>query len=160
MANEKKVSVSEELEALELEERRFRVRQLRSQESARHMRQQTTEQTLRSEAILRRQTEDGCAHRKGGKGQEMWFQGNDQNYAVVKHVLSHGPMIVVCQRCPKVWKEPPPLKRGATPAERAEHKRQHDEFVWAANLPTDNTTSGTALYMTFPAPPTHELATV
>jgi hypothetical protein len=150
MANDK-LKVSEELEALELEERRFRVRQLRSQETARTMRAQTTEQTLRNESIKRRQQENACAHRKGGKGQEMWFQGNDQNYAVVKHILSHGPMIVVCQRCPKVWREPPPLKRGATKAERDEHARQHAEFVWAANLPTDNVTSGTALFMTFPA---------
>jgi hypothetical protein len=151
MANEK-LKVSEELEALELEERRFRVGQLRSEQAARKMRATTTENTLRNEAIKDRTESAGCSHRKGGKGMEMWFQGNDQNYAVVKHVLSHGPMIIVCQRCPKVWREPKPLKRNATPIERAAHAKELQEYLWAANLPTDNQTSGTALYMTFPAP--------
>jgi hypothetical protein len=89
-----------------------------------------------------------CAHRKGGKGVAMLYQGNDSNYAVIKHTLSHGATIVVCQRCTKVW-EPPPrnlIRKGATAEDRAEYKRLAEEYQWALNLPTDNEPSGTVLF--------------
>jgi hypothetical protein len=159
MPAEDKRKVSEELESLELEERRFRVRELRSQQAQRRMHAATTEQTLSNEREQKRRTVAGCSHRKGGKGSEMWFRGNDANFAVVKHILSHGPMIVVCQRCGNEWMMPEPLKRGATLEERQAYVQAVKEFQWAVNLPTDNTTSGTALFMTIPAQPEQQLVT-
>jgi hypothetical protein len=78
----------------------------------------------------------------------MLYQGNDPNYAVIKHTLSHGPVIVVCQRCTKVW-EPPPrelVAKGATPEMRAEYRGLLEQYRWALNLPTDNEPSGTVLF--------------
>ncbi len=84
-----------------------------------------------------------------GKGVEMLSRGNDHNYAVVKHQLCHGPIIIICQRCSKVV-EPPPLElntKKATAEQKAEYRRLYEEYQWWLNLPTDNEMSGTQLFV-------------
>ena len=137
-----------ELAALQLEETRERVEQMRSRRESKLRRAAARANDVnRAEARKKAQAE-ACWHKKGGKGVENLSHGTDNYYAVVKHQLCHGPIIVICQRCPKVW-EPPPVelnKRNATAAQKAEYKRLYEEYVWAVNLPTDNTMSGTQLF--------------
>jgi hypothetical protein len=138
--------INDELEQLQLEETRERVAQIRRLRAVRENRMKTRQAALEKNNAIQRASEEGCAHRKGGKGKEMWFAGNDHNYAVVKHILSHGPMIVLCQRCSKLWTPPPTELRNGTAEERREYKRLYVEYQAAVNLPTDNETSGAKLF--------------
>jgi hypothetical protein len=141
-----KTKINDELEQLQLEETRERVAQIRRVRAMRENRMRSRQAALAKNAAIQKNAEENCAHRKGGKGKEMWFSGNDSNFAVVKHILSHGPMIVICQRCNKVW-EPPPIElRNGTSEERKEYKRLYIEYQAAVNLPTDNETSGAKLF--------------
>ena len=87
-----------------------------------------------------------CAHKKGGKNIEQFFDGNDSNYAVIKHTLSHGPVIVICQRCQKLWERPLALHADATKAQREAWEAEMKEYRWALTLPTDNEPSGAVLF--------------
>lgn len=141
-------SATAELEQLQLEETRERVRLIRNSRLQRENRKKALEKQLRDNNALQKASQDACVHRKGGKGKEMWFAGNDSNHAVVKHILSHGPLIVVCQRCGKVW-EPPPrelIARGSSAEDRAEYKRLYKDYQAAVAFPTDNETSGARLF--------------
>jgi hypothetical protein len=143
-----RAKIQAEMEALQLEKMREDVRTIRSTREARKARTLALQNSLRDTTLRQKLIQSRCAHRKGGKGVGMLFSGNDANYAVVKFTLSHGPTIVVCQRCIRLW-EPPDRKlvrRGASPEERAEYKRQMDEYQWAMNLPTDNEPGGTKLF--------------
>lgn len=137
-----------ELEALQLEETRERVRVIRNSRNQREGRRKALEKQLRDTNAMQKASQDACVHKKGGKGKEMWFAGNDSNHAVVKHILSHGPMIVVCQRCGKLW-EPPPralMTHGSSAEDRATYKRLWQEYQAAIAYPTDNETSGARLF--------------
>lgn len=143
-----KQSVTAELESLQLEELKDRVEQIRNHRESKRRRVTSRDSDLK--AALRRQaaSQEACWHKKGGKGVEMLSRGTDNFYAVIKHQLCHGPIIVLCQRCSKVW-EPPPVelnRRGATPEQKAEYKRLYVEYVKALEFPTDNLMSGTQLF--------------
>src|SRR5947209_1600117 len=100
-------SITEELENLQLEETRDRVEAMRRGRDARLHRAARRNQDLKDARSMQESIQAGCWHKKGGKGVTQLHQGSDAHYAVIKHVLSHGPMIVICQRCFKLW-EPPP----------------------------------------------------
>jgi hypothetical protein len=53
----------------------------------------------------RKANQDRCNHRKGGRGPDavMRGQGDDPNFAVIKHRLPHSEYMVLCQRCGKEW---------------------------------------------------------
>jgi hypothetical protein len=143
-----KAAVAAELEALQLEELRDRVETIRNHRESKRRRIAARDGDLK--AAMRRQeaAQAACWHKKGGKGVEMLSRGTDNYYAVVKHQLCHGPIIVVCQRCGKVW-EPPPLalnRKGASIENKAEYKRLYVEYVKAIEFPTDNLMSGTQLF--------------
>lgn len=143
-----RASVTAELESLQLEELKDRVEQIRSHRESKRRRIASRDGDLK--AALRRQeaAQAACWHKKGGKGVEMLSRGTDNYFAVVKHQLCHGPIIVVCQRCGKVW-EPPPVElnqRRAAPEQKAEYKRLYVEYVKAVEFPTDNLMSGTQLF--------------
>jgi len=138
--------ITDELEQLQLEETRERVAHMRRLRTMQESRMKNRQAALAKNDAIQKAAEASCAHRKGGKGKEMWFSGNDSNFAVVKHILSHGPMIVICQRCNKLW-EPPPIElRKGDADERREYKRLYIEYQAACNLPTDNETSGAKLF--------------
>lgn len=52
-----------------------------------------------------------CNHKKGGNGAQgvVGGQGDDSQYAVLKHTFANGDVWVACLRCHKKWK--PPLKK-------------------------------------------------
>lgn len=141
-----KAKINDELEQLQLEETRERVAQIRRIRAMRENRMRTRQLALAKNNAIQKAAEENCAHRKGGKGKEMWFSGNDSNFAVVKHILSHGPMIVLCQRCNKVWEPPPTALRNGDTEEKREYKRLYIEYQKAVNYPTDNETSGARLF--------------
>ena len=140
--------LTEELEQLQIEEVKERLADSAQKRNQRINRGRMVQASLEDTARRQKYLQSRCAHRKGGKGVAMLYQGNDANFAVVKHILSHGPLIVICQRCSKLW-EPPDKKmnsRKATPEQRQEYKKLWEEYQWAVNLPTDNETSGTKLF--------------
>jgi hypothetical protein len=140
--------ITEQLEQLQLEEALATAEDRRSRKVERKTRVAGIERSLKDGKAKQAEIQSRCAHRKGGKGVAMLYQGNDSNYAVIKHTLSHGPLIVLCQRCAKVW-EPPPRElaaKSATPEQRAEYRRLLQDYQWAVNLPTDNEPSGTVLF--------------
>lgn len=52
--------------------------------------------------------QDHCNHKKGGSGAEGFIggQGDDAQYAVLKHRMPNGDVWVRCLRCGKTWKPP------------------------------------------------------
>lgn len=148
-----KPTVQQELADLHLEKARFEVSNLRSEENMRKVRARAVQSSLDAQAKREADVAAYCAHKKGGKGLEMLHRGNDHNYAVVKHQLPHGPIIVVCQRCPKVWAPPDPalIARGASTEDRKEYARLSAEYRTALDFPTDNEMSGSQLFLITPA---------
>jgi hypothetical protein len=141
--------VSQELEELQLEETRERVHQMRQRREGNHRRLQARQTDIMNANARQKAAEEACWHKKGGKGVENLSRGNDHNFAVVKHQLGHGPVIIVCQRCGHVEEPPDPRlnRKGASREDKAEYKRLWESYQWWYNLPTDNTQSGTQLFM-------------
>ena len=141
--------ITEELEQLQLEETRDRVLEMRQRREGNRRRVEARDNDLKDSAARQKAIQDACWHKKGGKGVQMLFQGSDHHYAVVKHTLSHGPLIVLCQRCSKVWEQPPLAlnARSASKEDKALYQKLYDEYQWALNLPTDNEPSGTQLFV-------------
>jgi hypothetical protein len=141
--------INDELEQLQLEETRERVQQIRQKRVSRQRRVDSRERSLADQRVRAKLMQARCVHRKGGKGLEGRFVGSDQNYAVVKHTLAHGPTIVICQRCFKLWEPPDPAlnSRKASTEERKLYRQQYEEYAQALNLPTDNEPSGTQLFI-------------
>lgn len=154
MGQDKKTA-TDELEELQLEETRERVREMRLNKASRAARAQRRTEDLTDARRQQEAIQANCWHKKGGKGVAMLHHGNDANFAVVKHVLCHGPMIVICQRCFKLW-EPPDTAlnaRKASAEDKALYKKLWTDYQWAVNLPTDNETSGTQMFVITKAEP-------
>lgn len=154
MANEKQKSSTElameeiqrELLSIQLEEGRARVLQLRSRADQNHRNAVATENSLEEARINRKLQEDACPHRKGGSDEAGLAFGSDPEYAVIKHTLADGEVMVQCQRCPKEWRRP---RRGNLSA--AEYKEALIDYQKALALPTKNTPSGSQLFNVYPA---------
>ena len=135
-----------ELEQLQLDEAREAAQERRANRIQRDNRIAAMEISVKRDQFNRARTQAGCVHRKGGKGVPQLHQGNDTNYAVVTHTLSHGPTIVVCQRCGKLWEPPAKLSRKATAEDKTKYREDFAEYRRALSLPTDNEPSGTTLF--------------
>lgn len=136
----------EELEELQLQEARAVAKGRETRRQSIQVRRAATELSLRRDRANQEHIQAACWHRKGGKGTAQLYQGNDTNFAVVTHTLSHGETIVVCQRCTKVWRPPAQLPKKATMEQRAKYREDLAEYRRALNLPTDNEPSGTTLF--------------
>ena len=161
MGNEQeRKRATDELADLQLEETRHRVMQIRGEQQMRATRAMATQQAIEFEARRSAYAATICTHRKGGMGVENILNGNSPNYAVVKHTLSHGETIVVCQRCPKVWRPPDPrlIGRGATAEDRRRHARELQEYRDALAFPTDNSASGSQIFLIQPIAPVEAIA--
>jgi hypothetical protein len=141
--------VTDELESLQLEESRFRVKELRNHQDMRRVRAASVERSLKNEKFRDELRHNGCKHRKGGKGVENIFNGNDANYAVIKNQRADGVIIVICQRCDNLWEPPDPAlnRRGAPIEDRKLYAKLLAEYTEAVNYPTDNTMSGSQLFV-------------
>lgn len=128
LATPKKASKADiealELEAkqLEIEERRLAV--LEKKANVQDLEERLAERELKRETKRQRSIVNGetikqlarndemvqrrCNHRKGGNGANgvIGGQGDDSQYAVMKHTFANGDMWVRCLRCGKTWKPP------------------------------------------------------
>jgi hypothetical protein len=138
--------ITEELENLQLEEARDSAEQRKQARAGRANKAQAIELSLRRDRAHQKRLRSACLHRKGGKGTGQMYSGNDPNFAVITHTLSHGPTIVICQRCGNVWEPPLPLTKKATPEQRVQYRADLTEYRRALNMPTDNEPSGTTLF--------------
>ena len=146
-----------ELEALQLDELREAASERRNARASRQRQMRTVAMALKMSDDAAHNRHMRCAHRKGGKNLDQFFDGNDSDYAVVKHTLSHGPTIVICQRCQMVWERPAPLNPDATKAQREEWEEQMLTYRKALAFPTDNEPSGAVLFDYIPAIATQHL---
>jgi hypothetical protein len=138
--------MQDELQQLQLEEARAQAQQRKQGRFDKENKARAIELSLRRDRERQKYSQSVCAHRKGGKGKDGIYNGNDANYAVIIHTLSHGPTIVVCQRCGKVWEPPLKLTKKATQEQRAKYMNDLTEYRRALALPTDNEPSGTVLF--------------
>lgn len=83
----------------------------------------------------REATQNKCNHRKGGDIHDL-TQGNSDKYAVIKHELPTGGLLVICQRCGKEW-HPYNKFTGAAPT---------PGWEVAVNFYTDNVSSGSSSF--------------
>ena len=153
MPQQDRAAIAAELESLQLDEARAQAAERKQERMNKENRVKAIQLAIKRDNENRKRIQAICQHRKGGKGVAQMYMGNDPNYAVVTHICSHGPTIVVCQRCGKIWEEPEPLPKKPTPEQKAEYRQQLAEFRWARNLPTDNEPSGTVLFAFTPIEP-------
>ena len=130
-----------ELKVLQLEDLRDTVERRRAQKSQKKQSRDATEAALADSRAQQLAREQECPHRKGGKDMEGLRFGNSQNFSVIKHMLAHGEVFVLCQRCHKEWRRPD--RALLKPEAYAEAMR---EYRRALDLPTDNVPSGTRLF--------------
>ena len=85
-----------------------------------------------------------CNHRKGGNGAAgvVGGQGDDTQYAVLKHTFANGDMWVRCLRCGKTWK--PPIEEAFKT--EAEFLAAVVVYETAKNFQTRNVTSGSCQF--------------
>jgi hypothetical protein len=138
--------MEDELKQLQLEEARAVAGDRKQNRMSRENKIKAIEFSLKRDREMELRKQAGCVHRKGGKGKDGFLNGNDANYAVITHTLSHGPKIVVCQRCGKIWEPPARLAKGASQAQRDQYRVELTEYRRALELPTDNEPSGTVLF--------------
>lgn len=67
-------------------------------------------QNLAQDRLKRDASQRTCNHRKGGDGARgvVAGQGQDTQYAILRHRMANGDIWVRCLRCAKTWK--PPVK--------------------------------------------------
>jgi hypothetical protein len=96
-----------ELEVLDLEET---IAEREMKRSAKRDRSTGYGAVLKQNARQENAVQDRCNHRKGGNGADgiIGGQGDDPQYAVLKHRMPNGDVWIRCLRCAKSWK--PPVK--------------------------------------------------
>ena len=144
-----------ELEAkrLEIEERRLSV--LEKKANVQDLEERLSERELKRETIRQRSKINGetlrqlannddamqrrCNHKKGGNGANgvIGGQGDDSQYAVMKHTFANGDMWVRCLRCGKTWK---PVRRESFSSEEA-YLKAVVQYETAVNFQTRNVPS-------------------
>jgi hypothetical protein len=95
--------------------------------------------TLAQNRAALKAVQDRCNHKKGGNGENgiVGGQGDDSQYAVLKHIFLNGDMWVRCLRCRKLWK--PPIKKNFTT--ETSYQAAWDVYNAARNFQTRNGTS-------------------
>jgi hypothetical protein len=146
LASKTNVEVSNELAALELEEKqldleikRETVAKIRAQRNAKLDEARAKMIATKQFLAQREANQANCNHRKGGIGAEavMRGQGTDAMYAVIKHKLPNGRYFVLCQRCGKEWHPGFPLLG----------EKETAGYREALNFATDNSPSGSSTFI-------------
>jgi len=136
-------------EAIEL---RFKELQIEEMEEASRARQERKD---RAKADRERQYQDFqkaeqvrkhrqliCKHRKGGRNNMFW-NGNSNDYSINKNIYPTGREVIMCTRCGKEVEKPDRELKKTNPELFASMMREWRE--WSA-LPTDNTPSGSKIF--------------
>lgn len=157
----KKQSVAEmdaEIKALELEAKRLEVAEkkanlqdLQERLDERQLKRENKQSLALTNGATLKQTEANnaaaqkrCNHRKGGNGAQgiLLGQGDDTNYAVLKHTFANGDTWVRCLRCGKTWK--PPIRANFKTEE--DYLSAHVSYKTALEYQTRNIPSGSIQY--------------
>lgn len=140
-----------EAKKLELLERKAHLQDLEEQLAERELKREnkrqrsiTNGQTLKQLDDIDTAAQKRCNHRKGGNGAHgvVAGQGDDSQYAVLKHTFANGDMWVRCLRCRKTWK--PPVKELYT--SEAAFLKAVVEYETAVNFQTRNVPSGSVQF--------------
>jgi hypothetical protein len=107
-----------ESQALEIEERKYHIKDLRSKIADRDIREKQVQEDREQQGRTMAQQEATdtyrysiCTHRKGGMASPRDVRvlstgGNAAQYAVMKHQMINGDIWVRCLRCGKTWAPP------------------------------------------------------
>jgi hypothetical protein len=146
LASKTNVEVSNQLAALELEEKqldleikREQVAKIKAKRNAQLDENRAKQIATKQFLAQREATQQHCNHRKGGigAGAVVNGEGTDAMYAVAKHKMPNGKYQVFCMRCGKEWVAPFPLLGiEGTPG-----------YLEALNFPSDNTPSGSSTFI-------------
>ena len=110
-----------EMQQLEYIDLKNRVQKIKDQAQRQAVTHQTVEDALADKDRQTKNRQEACTHRKGGKGYEgLCGNGQDSMYAIARHRMANGEIIVLCLRCQKVW------------------DRKDAEYNQALRFPTDN----------------------
>lgn len=98
-------AISLEMAQLELEEKRFRVADMKQKKAVSESKTKRTEQELQSTIANEKRKQANCNHRKGGFNVEGLIsgQGEDSKYAVNKNTYPDKRTVVMCTRCFREW---------------------------------------------------------
>jgi hypothetical protein len=151
-----------EFKRLEIEAKKLELLDIRDRVDDRQMKRDNREQRTRANGQVldnnlaqRRAVQEQCNHRKGGNGLEGFAsgQGDDPQYAVLKHQFLNSDVWVRCLRCGKWWKPPVESsfyfdargrevasKDGKFDAEKFAQAKA--EYAIALKFPTRNSMSG------------------
>lgn len=145
--------IERELKLLELEEKRLTVEAAKAnlQDTRERLderqlkrgvlasRSKTNGATIAALAANAKKVQNRCNHKKGGNGIPGYVggQGNDSNYAVMKHTMCWGDVWVRCMRCGKTWK--PPVEKFFDTKE--EYLKAYVEYQTALEYQTNNSPS-------------------
>lgn len=136
---------------LELLEKRANLQDLEERLAERELKRETKRQrsitngaTLTSLDNNDRAAQRRCNHRKGGNGAHgvVGGQGDDAQYAVIKHTFANGDQWVRCLRCGKTWK-PPVRSRYAS---EQDFLKAVVDYETAINFQTRNVPSGSVQF--------------
>lgn len=98
-------AVQLEIDQLNLEKLRHDVANLRATKEKAAFNHEQVESDLADARNRAASRQTHCNHRKGGQGMNgLNGQGNDPQYAIAKHRLPFGDVLVLCMRCQKEWK--------------------------------------------------------
>lgn len=140
-----------EAKKLELLEREANLQDVRERLAERELKRDTKRMTsytngatLKQLAANDKAAQTRCNHRKGGNGADgiISGQGDDSQFAVLKHQFANGDTWVRCLRCGKTWK--PPLQAEYTKQE--EYIAAVADYQAAVKFQTRNITSGAIMF--------------
>jgi hypothetical protein len=140
---------------LEAEERKLNMRDIQKRLDLSKLKEEDHGQSARTKGQAIEQIKSGrrahqskCNHKKGGNGAQGLLngQGDDSQYAIIKHTFPHGDTWVICLRCKKTWK--PPVRSKFPPGDEgsALYLGKVAEYQAALNFQTRNSPSGSVMF--------------
>jgi hypothetical protein len=149
-------SYDKRIQELNLRKAEAELQDLEERLAEREMKRETKRQRSVTNGITLNQiknnnkaVQDHCNHRKGGNGAEgvVGGQGDDSQYAVLKHRMFNNDLWVRCLRCGKTWK--PPIKEEFTVNGKVDEDafiRAQRDYQEAVAFQTRNQTSGSVQF--------------
>lgn len=134
--------IDDELAQLQLDEMRENRDRRLAQRDQKQRNQKAFEASLAEGRAIAQMAQDGCPHKKGGKDMAGLHFGSSPNYAVIKHTLPMGEVLVLCQRCMKEWRRPIASEFDS----KRDYQVELKVYREALNFPTDNVPSGTHMF--------------
>lgn len=137
------MTAEREMQELQLETLRENVSQIRTKKARRKSSSAANELALRTKRERDLADQENCAHRKAGKNEAGFRNGNSGDHSVIKNTYPWGATEISCTRCGKIVSKPSQkLKK----SNLAEYKERLAEFNAWLKMPTDNEPSGSQLF--------------